>query len=80
LANKRRFRELLIRDRGGCTEHNPGIGDIESVKDLQMEKIVNGNFRCSLFGAHLSPSIGWVSSGSYCFSLIVVGVIVFKVL
>lgn len=60
LANKRRFGELLLRGRGGCTEHNPGIGDIEFVKDLQSGKIVNDNFRCSLFGGHVSPLIGWV--------------------
>jgi hypothetical protein len=66
LGNKRRFRELLIRDRGGCTEHNPGIGDIESVKDLQIGKVVNDNFRCSLFGAHVSPLIGWVRSSVLC--------------
>jgi hypothetical protein len=66
LGNKRRFIELLIRDRGGCTEHNPGIGDIESVKDLQIGKVVNDNFRCSLFGAHVSPLIGWVRSSVLC--------------
>ena len=59
LASERRFEELLIRNRGGCTEHNPGIGDIKFVKDLQIGKVVSTEFRCSLFGAHVSPLIGW---------------------
>ena len=61
LKTKRRFGQLLVRDQGGCTKHNPGIGDIAYVKDLQTGKVVNSKFRCSLFGGHSSPAIGWVS-------------------
>lgn len=61
LANKRPLGKLLVRNYGGCTEHNPGIGDISYVKDLLLGKIVNTQFRCSLFSAHLSEEIGWVS-------------------
>ena len=61
LANKRPFSKLLIRDYGGCSEHNPGIGDISYVKDHLLGKIVSTHFRCSLFSAHVSEKIGWVS-------------------
>lgn len=62
LANPRRLDKLIIRDEGGCTKHNPGIGDILFVKDLQVGKVVSKDFRCSLFGGHVSPRLGWVSS------------------
>jgi hypothetical protein len=54
------FSELLIREKNGCSKHNPGIGDIKYVKDNQVGKIVNTNFHCSLFGSHTSFSVGWV--------------------
>jgi hypothetical protein len=58
--NKRPFGQLLLHDSGGCTKNNPGIGDIKFVKDLQTGKVVNTNFRCSIFSGHLSKLIGWV--------------------
>ena len=62
LKNKRPFGQLLLRDSGGCTKDNPGIGDIKFVKDLQAGKVVTRTFRCSIFSGHLSPLIGWVCS------------------
>ena len=62
LANKRPFGQLLLRGSGGCTKDNPGIGDIAFVKDLQTGKVVNTNFRCSVFSGHVSKLIGWVGS------------------
>ncbi|XP_028393585.1 uncharacterized protein LOC114517928 [Dendronephthya gigantea] len=59
LANTRPFGQLLVRNSGGCTKNNPGIGDISFVKDLQTGKVVNRNYRCSLFSGHLSRLIGW---------------------
>ncbi|CAB4029528.1 Hypothetical predicted protein [Paramuricea clavata] len=59
LTSKRPFGELLVRNFGGCTRDNPGIGDIAFVKDLQTGKVVNKNFRCSVFSGHVSSLIGW---------------------
>ena len=46
----------------GCAQATPGIGNIAYVKDLQTEKIVTTNFRCSVFGGYQDSStgFGWV--------------------
>jgi hypothetical protein len=51
----------MISDHG-CSPTTPGIGNIAYVKDLQTEKIVTTNFRCSAFGGYhaVTSSSGWV--------------------
>ena len=46
----------------GCAQATPGIGNIAYVKDLQTEKIVTTNFRCSVFGSYYDSAtgFGWV--------------------
>ena len=51
-------------DNLGCSQDEPGIGDIAYVKDLQTETVLATNFRCSVFGKyeHASTGFGWVSA------------------
>ena len=48
----------------GCNHRSAGIGNIAYVKDLQTDRIVTTNLRCSKFGvAYRSSSYyGWVST------------------
>ena len=58
----RHLAELLMGNQGGCSNHYPGVGDIEYVKDLLTERIVSHNFQCSRFGPSYTSSLGWVSN------------------
>ena len=62
LQAERALKNLMIIDHG-CAEATPGIGNIAYVKDLQTEKIVSTNFRCSVFGGYYDSStgFGWVN-------------------
>ena len=61
LKSERPLKNLMISDHG-CSPTTPGIGNIAYVKDLQTEKIVTTNFRCSAFGGYhaVTSSSGWV--------------------
>jgi hypothetical protein len=50
-------------DDQGCSQDEPGIGNIAYVKDLQTETIVSTGYRCSVFGKYQHPltGFGWVS-------------------
>ena len=45
-----------------CTTNDPGIVNIEYVKDILTESVVTRNFTCSKFGPYTHPILpGWVS-------------------
>jgi hypothetical protein len=39
----------------------PGVGHVEFVKDLLIEKVVTRKFQCSRFGPAYPAGLGWVS-------------------
>ena len=51
----------MIEDKG-CSQDQPGIGDIAYVKDLQTDTVVSTGYRCSVFGKYQHPvtGFGWV--------------------
>lgn len=58
----RKLTQLLLFDKGGCSNHHPGVGDVHFIKDLRNKRIVTTQFQCSRFGAHFHKSLGWVST------------------
>lgn len=68
-TSSRRLTELLMSDKGGCTSHYPGVGQIEYVKDLLAGEIVTRNFQCSRFGPAYPPGLGWVSNSRMIYPL-----------
>ena len=51
----------MITDRG-CSDLEPGIGNIAYVKDLLTDTVVSSTFECSIFGGvQSSGQLGWVS-------------------
>ena len=66
LQSERPLKELMIDDHG-CSQDQPGIGNIAYVKDIQTETIVSTQYRCSIFGKYQHPltGFGWVSM-KYC--------------
>lgn len=61
LQSERPFKKLMI-DNHGCSQDNPGIGNIAYVKDIRSDKIVTTAYRCSVFGKYQHPltGFGWV--------------------
>jgi hypothetical protein len=54
--------KLLNSENGsGCKNHYPGVGHVEFVKDLLIEKVVTRKFQCSRFGPAYPAGLGWVS-------------------
>ena len=62
LKTKRPLGNIFTNDlSSGCTKDDPGIGDVTFVKDILTESILTTNFKCSIFGPHTHPSLGWVN-------------------
>ncbi|XP_046843331.1 uncharacterized protein LOC124437395 isoform X1 [Xenia sp. Carnegie-2017] len=59
--NPRKLKNLMIYNKGGCTNTSPGIGDVKYVKDLITDNVVTTNFRCSKFGLAYNErtNLGW---------------------
>ena len=50
----------LFSIKNGCPLLEAGIGNISFVKDLMTEAVVTNSFKCSKFGQHVHPRLGWV--------------------
>ena len=55
-------RELgnLFSINNGCPLLEAGIGNISFVKDLMTKTVVTTSLKCSKFGQHVHPRLGWV--------------------
>ena len=62
LKQKRELGNIFTNDgSSGCTKEDPGIGDVLYVKDVLNGSISTTNFKCSVFGPHTHPNLGWVN-------------------
>ncbi|XP_028397006.1 uncharacterized protein LOC114520857 isoform X2 [Dendronephthya gigantea] len=58
LQAKRPLQKLMMEDKG-CSQDQPGIGNIAYVKDLLTNKIVSTGYHCSIFGKYQHPVTGF---------------------
>ena len=62
LKQRRQLGNLFTNDKtSGCTVSHPGIGDVMYVKDVLTESIATSSLKCSIFGPHTHPNLGWVN-------------------
>ena len=61
LKENRALSELFGVERNGCTDLHSGIGNVSYVKDILTDTVVTKTFKCSKFGPHTDPKLGWVT-------------------